>query len=235
MKIGICEDEAVFLDFENQKVNTFLKANGESAQVDSFADGIPLLDQYRAGTRYDLLLLDLQMPGSDGMDIARSIRQYDETVPIIFVTGVENRAVEGYHVDALDYVLKSRLEQGLDAALSRFLEKRKANTLALETAEGDTLVLPFHEILWIESEKRGTKITTSTKIHYSPQPIGKISALLPEKQFMEIHKSIFVQLRAIKRLGGDYVEMLDGSQLPLSRRKKKLVMSSVLELVKGRI
>ncbi len=235
MKIAICEDEQLFLDFEVKIVKDFLVAQGEVADIHTFPDGTELLASYDNQDCYDLILLDLQMAHSDGMEIARAIRQLDRTVPIIFVTGVEHRALEGYHVEALDYVVKSDIENRLPAALLRFLNKRKESSIAFETAEGETIILPFERILSLESEKRGTKITTMTETYYSPQPIGKVSPLLPEQQFMEIYKSVFVQLRAIKRMGNDYVEMADESTLPLSRRKKKQVMSGVLELVKGRI
>lgn len=235
MKIGICEDEQIFSDFEGKIVKDFFTAQGEVVDIHTYADGTELLKSYENKNNYDLLLLDLQMEHSDGMEIAGAIRQLDKAVPIIFVTGVESRAAEGYHVEALDYVVKSDIENRLPAALVRFLNKRKESSVAFETTEGEMILLPFERILSLESEKRGTKITTFTETYYSAQPIGKVSPLLPKQQFMEIYKSVFVQLRAIKRMGNDYVEMTDGSTLPLSRRKKKQVMSGVLELVKGRI
>ena len=234
MNIAICEDEPLFLEFESQKVKDFFITHGEIVHIHTFPDGTELLDSYDNNDCYDLILLDLQMEHSDGMEIAGAIRQLDRTVPIIFVTGVEHRALEGYHVEALDYVLKSDIENRLPAALLRFLGKRKESSVAFETTEGETIILSFERILSLESEKRGVKITTMAETYYSPQPIGKVSPLLPYGQFMEIYKSVFVQLRAIKRIGNDYVEMADGNTLPLSRRKKKQVMSSVLELVKGR-
>lgn len=235
MNIAICEDEPLFLEFESRKVKDFFTAHGETVHIHSFSDGQELLEAYSQKNTYDLVLLDLQMTHSDGMEIAGEIRKFDPHVPIIFVTGVETRAAEGYLVEALDYVVKTKLEERLDNALLRFLNKRKEQSLALETTLGETVIIPFKQILWLESEKRGSKITTLTETYYSPQPIGKLAGLFPQKEFMEIYKSIFVQLRAIKRMGNDYVEMSDASTLPLSRRKKKQVMSGILELMKGSI
>ena len=235
MRIGICEDEAVFLEFEEKRIREFFAKQGEAVETETFADGTPLLEQVSQGKRYDLILLDLQMQQSDGMEVAAEIRKYDRTVPVIFVTGVENRAVEGYHVDALDYVIKSELDARLEVALNRFLTKRKESSIALDTAEGETVVLAFSDILWVESEKRGVKIVTAEESYYTAQAIGKVTAQLPAEQFMEVYKSVFVQLRAIKRMGNDFVEMANGETLPLSRRKRKQVMSGVLDLVKGRL
>ncbi|MBR4084922.1 MAG: response regulator transcription factor [Lachnospiraceae bacterium] len=235
MRIGICEDEQLFLEFEVKIVQDFFTAHNEVVEIHTFSDGTELLESYGGKDCYDLILLDLQMTHSDGMEIAGAIRQLDRTVPIIFVTGVEHRALEGYHVEALDYVVKSDIDNRLPTSLLRFLDKRRESSIALETTNGETIILPYERILSLESEKRGVKITALTETYYSAQPISKVAALLPQQHFMEIYKSVFVQLRAIKRIGSDYVEMADGSTLPLSRRKKKRVMSGVLELVKGRI
>ena len=235
MRIGICEDETVFLEFEEKRIHEFFAKQGETVEAETFEDGTPLLTQVSQGKRYDLILLDLQMQQSDGMEIAAEIRKYDRTVPIIFVTGVENRAVEGYHVDALDYVIKSELDARLEVALNRFMAKRKESSIAFDTAEGETVVLAFSDILWVESEKRGVKIVTTEESYYTAQAIGKVTAQLPAEQFMEVYKAVFVQLRAIKRMGNDFVEMVNGETLPLSRRKRKQVMSGVLDLVKGRL
>ena len=235
MKIGICEDEATFLEYEYNKIKEFFLARGQQVQIHTYPDGTQLLQDYDTKAPFDLLVLDLQMTHSDGMDIARKIREFDSTVPIIFVTGVESRAIEGYHVEALDYIIKAQLDSRLEEALSRFLDKYSNATMAVETVEGETVILAFDHILWLESEKRGTKIVTSDASYFSFHPIGKFSVLLPAKQFTEIYKSVFVNLYAIKRIGSDYVEMAGGDTLPLSRRKKKAVMSLGLELVKGKL
>ena len=235
MKIGICEDEQLYLEFETEKVKEFFAKKGEKAEIEQFTDGNQILEKVTGGVRYDLILLDIQMKYSDGMEIAAEIRKYAQDVPIIFVTGIESRAVEGYHVDALDYVVKSDLNSGLEAALIRFADKRKESTLVLETVEGDTIFLPFGDIMWVESEKRGIRIITGKKEYFSSHPIGKVSGALPENQFVEIYKSVFVQIRAIKRIGSDFVEMENEEKLPMSRRKRKQVMSKVLELAKGRM
>ena len=136
MKIGICEDEATFLEYEYNKIKEFFLARGQQVQIHTYPDGTQLLQDYDTKAPFDLLVLDLQMTHSDGMDIARKIRESDSTVPIIFVTGVESRAIEGYHVEALDYIIKTQLDSRLEEALSRFLGKYSNATMAVETAEG---------------------------------------------------------------------------------------------------
>ena len=236
MRIGICEDEEIYRKLVSERVSAFFQDLGETPALDVFSDGAPLLQAMREGLRYDLLLLDLQLEKSDGMEIAEQVREMDLEVPIIFVTGMENRAVEGYGVSALDYVVKSQLDQRLEKALGRFWKKRREASLLFETSEGETVVLSFQNILWIESENRGVKIVTAEKeYHNSSLSVGKIVEKLPMEVFVEIHKSVYVQIEEIRRIGADNVIMSNNVSLPMSRRKRKEVMGKVLKTMKGRM
>lgn len=232
---GICEDEKVYSDRIAEIVNKFLAAENEMVEMDFFTDGNLLLQSIGEGKKYDLLFLDLQLENSDGMETAAKIREMDQHTVLIFVTGMENRAVEGYAVEALDYVVKSQLEHRLETALQRFLKRRRENALYLETVEGETVILSYKEILWVESENRGTRIVTGTQAYSSSLPIGKITEKLPGELFQEIHKSVYARIDGIKRISTDQVIMCNNTQLPLSRRKRKEVMKRVLEAVKGRM
>lgn len=235
MRIGICEDEKVYSERISQIVKQFFQNAQESVELDLYADGEPLLKRIENGVHYDLILLDLQLEKSDGMEVAEKIRCLERSVSLIFVTGMEDRAVEGYAVDALDYVVKNRLEQRLEAALQRYLKKRGERFLLMGTFDGEMVVLPFSEILWAESENRGTKVVTAERQYSTSLPISKINCQLPPEDFIEIHKAVFVRTDAIKRITADQVVMSNEVQLPLSRRKRKEVMKRVLEAVKGRM
>lgn len=233
MRIAICEDEPVYSSIEVKELKRIFADAKEEPVIEVFEDGLPLVHKIGEGNRYDLLLLDLQLKNSDGMEIANQVRKIDKKVPIIFVTGIENRAAEGYEVDAFDYVVKSKLALRLEAAIERLKERWQENCLTLDTREGETVVLYFAEILWIESEKRGIKVVTENAEYTSVQPVGKIAPLLPAEQFVEVYKSVFANIFAIKRIGTDNVEMRNGDKLPLSRRKRTAVMDSVLHAVKS--
>ena len=236
MRIGICEDEEIYVKLVSEKVAAFFQKQGEAPALDVFSDGAPFLQAIQGGAQYQLLLLDLQLEHSDGMEIAEKVREMDREVPIIFVTGMEERAVEGYGVAALDYVVKSHLEERLDRALERFWKKRRETALIFETSQGETVILPFQSILWVESEGRGVKVVTAEReYHNTSLPVGKIVEKLPTESFAEIHKSIFVRTEEIRRIGTDAVVMSNNASLPLSRRKRKEVMGKVLKTMKGKM
>ena len=237
MRIAICEDEQIYRDMLKSKVLTCFN----KADADTYNDGIDLLKAIDTGRKYDLIFMDLQMEHSDGMETAARIRGKDRDVKIIFVTGIENRATEGYRVAAFDYIVKSELDITLIPALDRFKRESETEKIAIETEDGETVIIPVKKILWIESEKRGTKLAvlekrvgTPCKEYHSPLPIGKVITMIDPSVFIEVYKSVYVQTMQIRRLGNDKVIMSDGSELPLSRRKRKAVMSEVLKNVRNR-
>ncbi len=174
MRIAICEDERVYLDLIKEKTTDFFREKKVSIATDSFSDATLLLGKIEEGREYDLILMDLQMKHSDGMEIARVLKDRNINVPVIFVTGIENRAYQGYSVDALDYVVKKDMDTRLPEALSRFMEKQKSNTIAVPIKKAvrnddtrsdgagfdkETAVIKIKDILWVESDGRSSRLT----------------------------------------------------------------------------
>ena len=233
MKIAICEDEKIFSDKLLDLLNSYFQKHNQILEISVFTDGIPLIDEYKCGIKYDLIFLDIQLEISDGVNVAAQLREFDKEAAIIFVTGLENRAVEGYAVSAFDYIIKSSLDDRLSDVLDRFMQVNKAKFLTVTTLNGETEIILCNDILYIESDGRGTAISTMNSIIRTSLSVNKVYQLLPQDNFVEIHKSVFVMVTKIKRIGSDNVLMCNEKLLPLSRRKRKQVLSAVMAAVKG--
>jgi DNA-binding LytR/AlgR family response regulator len=233
LKIAICEDEKIFSDKLLELVKSYFKNHNQMLEVSVFTDGIPLIDEYKCGIKYDLIFLDIQLEISDGVNVAAQLREFDKEAAIIFVTGLENRAVEGYAVSAFDYIIKSSLDDRLSDVLDRFMQVNKAKFLTVTTLNGETEIILCNDILYIESDGRGTAISTMNSIIRTSLSVNKVYQLLPQDNFVEIHKSVFVRVTKIKRIGSDNILMCNEKLLPLSRRKRKQVLSAVMAAVKG--
>ena len=233
MKIAICEDEKIFSDKLLELVKSYFKNHNQMLEVSVFTDGIPLIDYYKNGIKDDLIFLDIQLEISDGVKVAAQLREFDKEAAIVFVTGLENRAVEGYAVSAFDYIIKSSLDDRLSAVLDRFMQVNKAKFLTVTTLNGETEIILYNDILYIESDGRGTAISTMNSIIRTSLSVNKVYQLLPQDNFVEIHKSVFVRVTKIKRIGSDNILMCNEKLLPLSRRKRKQVLSAVMAAVKG--
>ena len=232
MKIAVCEDEKVFSDIICDRTEKYFQSRGHNAEISLFRDGTPLVEAVKSGEHYDIIFQDIQLENTDGMETAALVRNYDKRVVIIFVTGLEDRAVEGYAVAAFDYIVKTSLEARLQNVLDRFMGKYEQNVKTFQLMDGNTVIVPVEDILWIESEGRGTAVCTASDRFVLGSPINRVAGMLPQNLFTEVHKSVFVQTAKIKHIGTDTVEMSSGKVLPLSRRKRKTVMTDVMNTVR---
>lgn len=231
MKTAVCEDETNFADHLSALVEEILKEH--SPEIDRFFDGVPLLKKISEQYKYDLIFLDLNLENSDGMDTAMEIRKYDKTVPIIFVTGIENRAAEGYSAAAFDYIFKPDADKKLPQVLKRYCGEYFAQPLTVTDADNRTHVVAPSEALYLESDGRGTLWHTKTEKIRSAASINRSAAMLPEDKFIQIYRSIYVNISEIKRIDSDRLELSDGSVLPLSRRRRRDTVSAVMKSMRN--
>jgi len=106
MRIAIAEDETHSLAQLEEQLSRFGDENHIEIQIFSFPNGAQLLEQFRGG--WDLILLDLDMPVMNGMEAARAVRRLDPDVLIMFITNLAQYALNGYEVQAFDYICSSR-------------------------------------------------------------------------------------------------------------------------------
>ncbi|MGN0552288.1 MAG: LytR/AlgR family response regulator transcription factor [Oscillospiraceae bacterium] len=235
MRTAICEDEKIYSDKLSESLKKYLFSHNEKTKIDLFTDGVPLAEKLESGSRYDVIFLDIQLESSDGMDTAEIIRQYDKNVPVIFVTGLENRASDGYAVQAFDYIIKSDFDAKFEKVMTRLMQTLTKKTLSLEDVSGNLEIILIADIMYVESEGRGTAVHTAEKAIHTNIPISKLSEELSDYVFIEIYKAIYVNISKIKRTLTDTLELSDGKILPMSRRRKKAVLTAVMERVRSEI
>lgn len=195
--------------------------------------------------RPDIVLLDVQMPGSDGLQVAADLPA-DERPAIIFVTAHEQFAVEAFAVRAVDYLLKPFDQERLHAALqhaAEYLRSRQASDLGdrLENllqgtvapeqpperlafrVDGRVVFLKPEEIAWVEAADNYVVLhLTDTKRLMLRETLSALEQRLGDAQFARINRSAIVRLDQVKELQPtlhrDYMVVLrDGTRLPLSR------------------
>ncbi len=150
MRINIVEDN----EAESKRLLSLLrryeKENGCSFEINAFSDGGFFLASPLK--HCDILFLDIELPGGNGMELAEKVRSYDSRVVIIFVTNMAQFAIDGYGVGALDYILKPLKETSFQAKLARAIEAAKRNeTQKFSFHSGrKQVVLSVDEIEYVE-------------------------------------------------------------------------------------
>ena len=152
----------------------------------------------------------------DGVNLAKIIRQKNETVQIVFITGYSEYISEGYEVSALHYLMKPVKKEKLFEVLNRAAEKIQKNErmLILESS-GETLRIPFHEIRSIEVS--GNYITIRGKQEVTAKKtLGDIQKELDER-FFKVSRSCIINLNMVQRVTKTDCYLSDGSIVPLPR------------------
>ena len=150
IRIALVEDDPAYAEQLLSYLKEYEKESKERISVQTFSDGEDIVTEYRAD--YDIILMDVEMKFMDGMSAAEEIRKMDTEVVIIFITNMPQYAIQGYRVDALDYVLKPvsyfAFTQRIDRALTR-LKKREKKYLTI-AVKGGMMKLDLSEICYVE-------------------------------------------------------------------------------------
>ena len=137
IRIAIAEDDPQCFAQMEQYIAQFGQETGRAFHITRYDNGEDLVERYRP--EFDLILMDVEMPFMDGMTAAGYVREKDPEVVIIFVTNLAQYAIQGYAVNALDYILKPlsyfSFSQRLNRAL-QFVRKREAGFLTVAVKGG---------------------------------------------------------------------------------------------------
>ena len=229
MKIAICEDEPLFQQKLKAGIERFFAEKKIETTFDCFLNGTELIHNLKK--EYDVIFLDIHLGTKiDGMDVAEQLRNADVSSPVIFVTSLENRAIDGYDVGAYGFVVKKNLDEKLPKVLTKLWKDTFYRPTILIQGKEDTEILKLNHIISVQSQSRSTIIKTDTEELTDIRSISKFTELLGD-DFIEIHKAVFVNISKIKRINTDTITMCDESNLPLSRRNRKNVMCAIMKQI----
>ena len=215
-RVAIVDDSTKDAEF----VQGILKNWAEQRQADIRAEVFPsaetFLFRYADEKAWDILLLDIEMGAMDGVTMAKRVRQDNEAVQIVFITGYSDYIAEGYEVAALHYLMKPVNKEKLFTVLDRAMEKRKqeARCLNLE-AYGEMVRIPFYEIRFLDVHQN--YVTVHAKEDYTvKRTLGEFEKELDER-FHRVGRAMILNLKFIQRVTKTEVHLSDGTVLPLPR------------------
>lgn len=183
--------------------------------------------------RVDLMFLDIQMPEVSGLDFLRSLQQ---APAVILTTAHREYALEGYELDVLDYLMKPISFERLMKAINKYyhLYQKHAGSKPDESpapedfitirADRKNIRIPVNEILWIMSLKDYIRIYTAADNYITQVPIGEMEQMLPDNQFLRIHRSYIVNISKVSAFTSQDVE-INTMELPIGNSYKNLVIS----------
>ena len=216
LNIAIVDDLIEDIEFTRNILKAWAEEKGVEYISEEFSSAESFLFRFSEKKDYDILLLDIEMGGMDGVNMAKLIRKENESAEIIFITGYSDYISEGYEVNALHYLMKPVNEKKLKEVLSKAKERLKKNEKRLQIEVNDEMLLiPLYEIKYIEVMKN--YVTIHAKKDYTVRKtLSEIETELDDR-FFRIGRSFIVNLKEIERVTKAEVKLIGGSSLPLPR------------------
>ncbi|MFR2644807.1 MAG: LytR/AlgR family response regulator transcription factor [Blautia coccoides] len=217
MRIAVCDDDETAVSFLRELIESYPK---QKLNADGYSSGEDLL---RTGTIYDLIFLDIDMKGIDGIETARRIRIHDRKVKIVYVTSYKEYAGKAFSVHAFGYLLKPVKQEKIwkqieDALLWQEEEAPEVKQVEFTAVEG-LVRLPVDMIYYFEYQNRRIYMKAKDTTYEMRGRISDIAGRMEEYGFSVPHKSFVVNLYHVKNIKGYEILMMNGEWIPLSQKQ----------------
>lgn len=228
----ICEDEAAFAEQLKKDLDEILSAKKVEYHVRHCSSGSELSEVLGGDEPVDLLFMDIQLGQEDGVELVRKLNHDHVRIPTIFLTSLEDRIADGYDVSALNFLFKRDYRRKLPELMERFLNEVYQSKTLLINHHDSTVMLHLDEIYYAEPENRTTLIHTAVSCYQEKNSIQNFAKLLPAELFIEAYHSLYINVDHIRKLDSDSVVMDNDKELPVSRRKRKELMTAVMRRIR---
>ena len=232
-RVAIVDDSKTDAEFVQGILNSWADQRQADIRAEVFPSAEAFLFRYAEDKDWDILLLDIEMGTMDGVSLAKKIRQENNSVQIVFITGFADYISEGYEVSALHYLMKPVKQDKLFAVLDRAVAAmQRTERVILLPVGGEMLRLPISQVQYVEAFSHTVAIVTGTDTIQIKMPISEVEKLLGDG-FIRCHRSYLVGLKHIARLSKTEVILDNGKALPLSRSAAPLVHKAFISYYTG--
>ena len=219
--IALVDDDDADARVTASMIDRYFDGDASRYAVTRFADGDSLLRDYKAS--FDLMFLDVEMPGTDGVTVARRLRVVDDQTVLVFTTKMAQYAVEGYDVDAIGYLLKPLNYYAFSIKMRKaedIVARRRSVTVPL-TVGSETVFVPSADIRYVE-------VLDHALLYHTGEGIRKVWASLKDAAetlepvgFVPVSRYCLVNLEWVRAVHGDDVDV-DGERVRVSRSRRKI-------------
>lgn len=233
--ILLCDDEVKILDRIKKYVDSIRCKLKEDIDIETYLDAGSVLQRMRNSKECsDILITDIDMPGLSGMEMVQILRDEGLDIILIFMTAHVEYVFKSFEYFPFRYIRKEFMETELLPALQAACEKVNANrdiSLAIKTQDG-ILTIRTRDILYYELENRKCVIYTIQNKQYETwKKISELRKKMGEmdSSFLQIYRGCMVNKYYVKTIKKDMIVLENGTELPISRRKKQEISDIMME------
>lgn len=220
LHIAVCDDDKSVVQAHKDITEACLKQCGSAGEVKVYTASDNLLyDIAEDHFFFDLILLDIEMPGNSGMEIAAKIKPYLPNVKIIFITSHIEYAIDAFELSVFRYVPKNDLDKRLPSAIRdavKLIELEDGKTYTIRT-NSRLEKIPYREIFYIERDGKNAGITTAGGVSKVRKSLQQVYEELGTDEFIFIDRGCIVNMIHIIQIKDGMAVLKNGTALPVSR------------------
>ena len=228
MRVAIIDNDREHTTLIEQYLHTYRQNHNLDIQVTRYESGEAFQAEFRH--QFDMILLDVSLPGMDGVQAARILREKDTDVAILFITRLAQFAICGYEVDAMDFILKpvdyAAFAKSIHKALAR-VRKQQKRYLMVSDRNGSRR-LAVEDIYYLESRGHALVYHTAAGSHIFRGTISEAEKLLAAHGFFRCNKGYLVSLRHVEGIRNGCA-LVNGTELLISRPRKAAFLQALTE------
>lgn len=233
VNIVLCDDDKEILLEINRHILSYMEKTNVSAAIKTFTSGEVLAASVADTDRFDIYILDVEMPDMDGFAVAREVRRYQPNAVVIFITSHLEQAKEGYKVNALRYISKLELAEALPEALEeafQALQQADKQCLLVQHYSNFTRIL-YQDIMYVRKSRRCVLITTTRQGDIQDnRGLKELFEEIGDPRFTFTERSCFINLDYARKIDGYWMELKNGERLPISRPMLPKVKEAIMNL-----
>lgn len=227
--IAVCDDTQVDREIVVERLGEICLNDHINVEISCFESAEELLDSIKEGRQYNMLLLDVMMPGMDGMELARTLRGNEDKVSIVFMSYNREMALQGYEVSAVRYLAKPVDDERLKEAVTFCYGRcQKSEEIMLPVNGGTRKVMP-KDIYYIEIIGRKCRIRQEKEEWDTGVSIEDLETMLGSHGFIRCHQSFLVNCRYVRDFRKSSMELMDGRSVPVSKHRLKEVKQAFFD------
>lgn len=218
LNIAICDDEKYYRNYVKNAVRDYLVKEDVLFRIELFMNGEAFCEHEENIQKFDIIFLDIEMDGMNGMETAYFIREKSPEIDIVFITVTSDYVFEGYNVRAVRYIMKKEIDKSLPDCLANIIKTRKLSGHRMEFPfVGGKRTILLDDILYIESRFHKLQFTRKDDILYMYGQINELESKVTGFNFVRCHQSFLVNLGHIEQINNYLICLSNRSMIPVSR------------------
>lgn len=236
INIAICEDNEQQLQINKHYIEQWAESQEQNINIFTYKSAESFLFDWGYDININIVFLDIHMEEISGIDLAHHIRKKNPDIDIIFISGEKQHILEGYKVQAVNFLLKPIKKEDIFESLNMWLSRRKSkeNDYLIVKKGKNFLKLNYDDIYYLICFDHYMDIHTKDDVITFKQKIGEIEQKLPQSQFCRCHRSYIVNLKYINQIVKSEIILDNGVKIPVSKSRSNITSKSFLNYFNNR-